>query len=202
MQKPTLNLRERNRLEAWQAIHNSAAELVLENGWTATTVEEIAARAGVSTRTFFNYFPSKEDAVLGVQALRLPQESLDAFYSSDLDIFERTAHLMIAVVRTSAPDEGTMQRRFQLLREIPELKERWKKIGPAAGELIEPILAQEFTTSPHTDEDPHDSAKALLLITGAIFSFAFSKNPSAFSTLGAEQLTQATATFRKVMKSS
>lgn len=175
---------------------------MLENGWAATTIESIAARAGVSTRTFFNYFPSKEDAVLGIQALELPDSALAEFESSDADIFERAVHLMMAVVRTSSPDDELRQKRKALLREIPELKVRWKAIGPEAGKLIEPVLAQAFMDSPEMDEDPHDFAQVLLLITGAIINFAFTKNPDAFSTQREVSLMQATATFRKVMKSS
>ena len=62
-----MTLRERNRRKAWLAIHAAASELALKHGLADTTVEMIADHAGVSRRTFFNYFASKEDAVLGIQ---------------------------------------------------------------------------------------------------------------------------------------
>jgi AcrR family transcriptional regulator len=59
-----LGLRERKKLETRQALADAAIKLAVERGLENVTVEDIAARAGVSQRTFFNYFPSKEDAVL------------------------------------------------------------------------------------------------------------------------------------------
>jgi AcrR family transcriptional regulator len=48
------------------AIHRAALELVAERGLAGVTVEEISERAGVSPRTFFNYWTTKENAVLGI----------------------------------------------------------------------------------------------------------------------------------------
>jgi AcrR family transcriptional regulator len=59
-----LGLRERKKLETRQALADAAIKLAVERGLENVTVEDIAAQAGVSQRTFFNYFPSKEDAVL------------------------------------------------------------------------------------------------------------------------------------------
>lgn len=58
-------LRERKKRETRRALNLAALDLVEEKGFAAVTTEEIAARAGVSARTFFNYFPSKEAAVIG-----------------------------------------------------------------------------------------------------------------------------------------
>jgi AcrR family transcriptional regulator len=56
--------RERKKQATRQALHEAAFGLVEENGLAAVTVEAIADRADVATRTFFNYFSAKEDAVL------------------------------------------------------------------------------------------------------------------------------------------
>ncbi|MCU1523882.1 MAG: TetR family transcriptional regulator [Microbacteriaceae bacterium] len=42
-------------------LEDAAAELFLENGYAATTIDQIAQRAGVSRNTFFNYFSAKSD---------------------------------------------------------------------------------------------------------------------------------------------
>jgi AcrR family transcriptional regulator len=56
--------RERKKLATRQALHRAATELVEERGLANVTVEAITERADVAVRTFFNYFPSKEEAVL------------------------------------------------------------------------------------------------------------------------------------------
>jgi AcrR family transcriptional regulator len=57
-------LRERNRRETLQRIADVAMELFVESGYEATTLDEIAAAAGISRRTFFHYFKSKDDVLL------------------------------------------------------------------------------------------------------------------------------------------
>lgn len=61
-------LRERKKRETLLAIHRAALDLVEEHGFGAVTTEQIAERAGVSPRTFFNYYSSKDGAVLGRRA--------------------------------------------------------------------------------------------------------------------------------------
>ncbi|PFG42736.1 TetR family transcriptional regulator [Isoptericola jiangsuensis] len=58
-------LRERKKRARAARIADAARLLVLDRGLDAVTVEEIAAAAEISPRTFFNYFESKDDAVLG-----------------------------------------------------------------------------------------------------------------------------------------
>jgi len=56
-------LRERKRLATWRGIRDAALRLFEEQGYEATTVEQIAEAAEVSRATFFNYFASKEAVV-------------------------------------------------------------------------------------------------------------------------------------------
>ena len=60
-----LGLRERKKLETRRRIARAALELSERNGFEATTINDIAARADVSPRTVFGYFPSKEAIFFG-----------------------------------------------------------------------------------------------------------------------------------------
>ncbi|WP_151769594.1 TetR/AcrR family transcriptional regulator [Streptomyces abyssomicinicus] len=57
-------LRERKKAATREAVHRAALRLTVQHGLDHVTVEAIADEAGVSRRTFSNYFATKEDAVL------------------------------------------------------------------------------------------------------------------------------------------
>lgn len=124
-----IGLRERQRRETLHQLHEAALALALEGGLHAATVDAIAERAGVSRRTFFNYHPSKEDAILGVSAPVVPQEALDAFLAAGdaLDPLTRTVRLIAAsVIRFTAmrepdavaqPDSPSLAEAIAIFRE-------------------------------------------------------------------------------------
>jgi AcrR family transcriptional regulator len=62
-----MSLREQKQRETRLRIAETAMELFLEHGYDGTTLDAIAAAAGISRRTFFSYYKSKEDIVLAWQ---------------------------------------------------------------------------------------------------------------------------------------
>ncbi|MDG2524197.1 TetR family transcriptional regulator [Stenotrophomonas sp. HITSZ_GD] len=60
-------LRERKRRETHQRITDAGLKLFLSRGFAATTLDDIASEAGISRRTFFSYFKSKDDIILSMQ---------------------------------------------------------------------------------------------------------------------------------------
>ncbi|WP_426766362.1 TetR/AcrR family transcriptional regulator [Pseudarthrobacter sp. 1G09] len=72
-------LRERKRAATRTAITAAARALTSARGLNGYTVEEVCEAAGISRRTFFNYFPTKEDAIIGHAEDDVPADVIEEF---------------------------------------------------------------------------------------------------------------------------
>jgi AcrR family transcriptional regulator len=119
----TSGLRERKKAQTRTALTAAAIRLSIERASPdRVTVEEISEAADVSPRTFFNYFSSKEDAILGVDPERR------AALRTELELRpedESPAEALRAALHASAEDfdlNGELwAQRLQLVREHPAL---------------------------------------------------------------------------------
>ncbi|PYY63277.1 TetR family transcriptional regulator [Curtobacterium sp. MCPF17_003] len=110
-------LRERKKQQTRSAIHRSALALVTDHGLAGVTVEQICADAGVSPRTFFNYFPSKADAALGLPVTTVPDEARAVFLGSEGPLVADLCDLVAQTVSLPAD----RQRMKELVRARPEM---------------------------------------------------------------------------------
>nr|WP_274635956.1 TetR/AcrR family transcriptional regulator [Microbacterium bovistercoris] len=121
---PLPGLRERKREQTRRRLETAAVEIVLEDGLDKLTIDALSERAEVSPRTFFNYFDSKEDAILGVRT----QEDTQALVAETLEGMQPTSlldgvlELLSAVMRGAGRD--LHEQRHQIVRAHPELLQR------------------------------------------------------------------------------
>ncbi len=116
-----LGLRERKRLATRRAIQVAAISLVAENGLDRLTVDEIGRVADISPRTFFNYFPTKEAALVG-DSPTLPDEAFIAdFVESDESLLTALARLFTEAVERAAEDRELTQLRRAVIKQNPQL---------------------------------------------------------------------------------
>jgi AcrR family transcriptional regulator len=103
-----------------RALHDAALRLVLERGIEHVTVEEISAAADVSARTFFNYFASKEQAVLG-DMIAVDPERATALIQSAPTVLDGLREVALAVAADTAPQREQVLMRWQVMEHNPPL---------------------------------------------------------------------------------
>lgn len=136
---PPPSLRERNRRDTWASIHSAAVDLAAADGPAAVTIDEIAARAGVSRRTFFNYFATKDDAIVGLRTPTVDPVALAAFEASSEPLLDRAIALLFASVREALSWRSEEAR--ALLKRFPELKARMHAHAGALEQVMHPHFA-------------------------------------------------------------
>ncbi len=80
--REALGARERRRVETYASLTDHARTFTVARGLNGFTIEELCEAVGVSRRTFFNYFATKEDAVLGVKSVDPLKPFAQAFLDS------------------------------------------------------------------------------------------------------------------------
>ena len=172
-----LPLRERKCLETLKALHCEAAGLALDDGMDKVTVDAIASRANVSTRTFFNYFASKEDAILGIQEPHMDEEMVAEFRAAtDQDLLARVARLIFRVAMSSVVADSA-HRREKLLKRFPELAPRQTPHVMRIEELVRGVVTEHIAecpewAAPRKQRDAADIAMAIVMLAGASMRMA------------------------------
>ncbi len=161
-----VGLRERKKARTRASIREHALRLFREQGYHATTVEQIAEAAEVSPSTFFRYFPTKEDVVI--------QDDMDAIaitaYERQPAELSPIAAFRAAWAETyaslSEEEMAQLEETSAMTMAIPELRAR------AVDELSRTIDVIAEATARRTGHDPGDFAVRNLVgaIIGVILS--------------------------------
>ncbi|MER7402105.1 TetR family transcriptional regulator [Streptomyces sp. NPDC000070] len=146
-----LSLRERKKIKTRIAIRDATYALIKEQGYEATTVEQIAERAEVSPSTVFRYFPTKEDIVLTDEYDPLVEDLLRA-RPKDEPVLESLRWsirqgMTAAIADTPDVEQDEMILRVRLMVEVPALRARMMESMSVTGRLLCRALAE------HTGRD-------------------------------------------------
>ncbi|QRV32325.1 TetR family transcriptional regulator [Streptomyces californicus] len=105
-----------------EVLAQAAFQLFLERGFERTTVDDIVARAGVGRRSFFRYFPSKEDAVFPDHESCLAEMTEFLSAVDDGDPVGAVCDAARIVLRMYADNPEFSVQRYRLTREVPGLR--------------------------------------------------------------------------------
>lgn len=149
-----MGVRDENRARTLTELQRATLDLVEEQGLTATTVTQIAERAGVSERTFFRYFATKEQAALpgqqglaeGLREATLrstePREFIDELLAVCRDRFsfevEHIEFRRISKLLATEPElqRALMQGEREQLNDWREELERRTELTPVQASLV------------------------------------------------------------------
>src|SRR2546423_9530410 len=152
---PVEGFRERHRKRRAADLEGAALRLFCERGFDAVTIDDIAAAADVSRRTFFRYFASKEDVILSDHPKRL--DELEAALDrrpADEPALTALRHAIMSLADTYEEEREHMLRRFSLMTATPALEARSLRLQRNWGTSVTEMLAARMGVDPASDLRP------------------------------------------------
>lgn len=170
-------LREKKKTETRLLLRRTAAQLFSEQGFDAVTVADIAAAAGVSEKTVFNYFASKEDLVVSgreeSEAMLLVAIQERASGEPILTAVHR--HLRRMAERLNSLPVAQRVALGKIIKETPSVRERSMQMSMRFEEALSQLIAQE-TGVPASNPRPRVVARIIGGLTWLVASCAVGWN--------------------------
>ena len=165
-EQPTLpaeGLRERHRRRTEAVLEEAALRLFETRGFDLVTVDDIAAEADVSRRTFFRYFATKEDVVLADQPRRQEElrEALAARPPGE-PVLTALRHAVLSLADAHEQDRDRLLRRARIVRATPSLQVRSVGTMRAWEQAVTDMVAEQLGVDPLVDLRPGVVAAATL----------------------------------------
>lgn len=175
----TVSLRERKKQATYRQLRRVALDLVAKHGLANVTVEDIAAAADVSPRTFFNYFPSKEAALFGGDPDRAAvlreriasQDPGEPALQVVGAVLSDDAQTMAADLRDLGGDLTDWLRRMKVARTDPHLRAAHAAHMAMIERAVAEGLAARLGTDPESDPYPGVLAAAAVGAVRSCISF-------------------------------
>jgi AcrR family transcriptional regulator len=157
-------LRERKKRARREALVDATHRLAAEHGLEHVTVEAICAEVGVSVRTFFNYFETKDDAVLGLGQWALDPDASEVFAAGGPtgDLLADLQVLVGSILEHPPLGPDRMARAFELAKQHPELLVRAYVQIHSQHEAVAGLARRRLEATPGATDD------ALVHVVGAL----------------------------------
>jgi AcrR family transcriptional regulator len=150
--RPQLGLRERKKIKTREAIRTATYALVRDQGYDATTIEQIAERAEVSPSTVFRYFPTKEDIVLTDEFDPFIMEELRA-RPKDEPWMDTLRYVMQKAIRLGIKDDPEVSRlRTHLMVQVPAVRSRMMESMSVTGTMLCQAIGERTGRDPDSLE--------------------------------------------------
>ncbi|MGW2178932.1 TetR/AcrR family transcriptional regulator [Streptomyces sp. NPDC001732] len=143
-----LGLRERKKLRTRIAIRHAACRLIAEQGYEATTVEQIAEAAEVSPSTVFRYFPAKEDIVLADEYGPVLEAALHRRPAGEPPLESLRHVLTETFAAVLATEEAELRQRTRLMVEVPAVRARVTESMSGTARTLAAALAARSGRAP------------------------------------------------------
>ncbi|MBU6531160.1 TetR family transcriptional regulator [Streptomyces sp. A108] len=162
-------------------VGRTVQDLVLERGYEETTVEDICTAAEISRSTFFRYFSSKEEAVLGAVADsgEYLRDALTARPPAEAPWAALRRALTPLMEEYEADDERT-RRLTRLIMNTPPLTARHREKNARWHDLLRPEIARRLGADPADTSDPRANAviaAALGCVEAALLAWTSGDRP-------------------------
>ncbi|MEV0737549.1 TetR/AcrR family transcriptional regulator [Streptomyces sp. NPDC050549] len=150
--RPQLGLRERKKIKTREAIRTATYALVKEQGYDATTIEQIAERAEVSPSTVFRYFPTKEDIVITDEFDPIIMDELRARPADEPWMVTLRYVIQKAVKYGMEVDEETSRLRTHLMVQVPAVRSRMMESMSVTGDMLCRAISERTGRDPESLE--------------------------------------------------
>lgn len=140
------------------AITRTARTLTAELGYNGFTIEQLCEKVGISRRTFFNYFPSKLDAIFGHSSDDIPEGAIERFIAArpagitgiSPTLLADTVALVLEQLSFDEQAIVSTHGMFKVAHREPELLQRMMQVGPKKEqEFLDLLSSREGVPADH-----------------------------------------------------